>query len=222
VTEHGNRAAFLAGARRRLAGFEPDGHAHPLGPPLDGVPRVTSALLDPHDLVGSFTANATAARVLVHRTAATEVPADILAEIVERHRVRRAVVSAEPEAVAAGPFLEACGVQVDTLSIAGAAGADLGVTSATFAIATTGTLVQESSAAGGRAASLLPRVHLALVPVRRIVASSAEVLRGLATPGRLPSNIVLVTGPSRSGDIENTIALGVHGPIQVEVVLLGA
>jgi len=221
VNEHGNRRQFLARARERLIGFEPHNLAHPL-PERGPVPYVRSSLLDEADLVGSFVRNAEAARVRVHRTGARSVTKRVLADIVERHGVHRAVLSAEREAQTARAMLEGLGVVVDELSIEAAAKADLGVTSATFAIATTGTLVQESSAAGGRTASLLPRVHLAIVPARRIVASTAEVLRGLGVAGRLPSNLVLITGPSRSGDIEQIIALGVHGPIAVEVVLLGA
>ena len=219
--EHGDRRAFLARAKSRLDGFEPHNVAHPL-PERGPVPLVFSALLDPDDLVGSFIRNATEARATVHRSAARTISKRVLADIVKRHGVRRAVLSAEREAQNARAPLEALGVVVDDLTIATAEAADLGVTSATFAIATTGTLVQESSAAGGRTASLLPRVHLAIVPARRIVASTAEVLRGLGLEGRLPSNLVLITGPSRSGDIEQIIALGVHGPIAVEVVLLGA
>jgi L-lactate utilization protein LutC len=97
--------------------------------------------------------------------------------------------------------------------------ADVGVTGAMAGLATTGTVVQHSGRAGGRTASLLPPVHLCVLPASRVVASTAEVLRHLGAEP-LPSNIVLITGPSRSGDIEQIIALGVHGPLVVRVVLL--
>jgi L-lactate utilization protein LutC len=134
--------------------------------------------------------------------------------------VRRAVTSAEPDAVAVGERLATRGVDVAPLSIDAAANADLGVTSCIAAIATTGTVVVSSNAAGGRGASLLPPVHLCLVPASRVVPTSAEVLRPLGAGAALPANLVLITGPSRSGDIEQIIALGVHGPLAVDLVLL--
>jgi L-lactate dehydrogenase complex protein LldG len=109
---------------------------------------------------------------------------------------------------------------VSGVSVRNSAEAGLGVTSAVAAIATTGTVVQDSHAAGGRSVSLLPPVHLCVLPASRIVATSAEVLRPLGDGRTLPSNLVLVTGPSRSGDIEQIMTLGVHGPLAVEIALL--
>ena len=111
---------------------------------------------------------------------------------------------------------------VEPLSIEAAARADLGVTSATYGFATTGSVVQESDVAGGRTASLLPPVHLCVLPADRLVPSTAALLRTLGAPGRLPSNLVVITGPSRSGDIEQIITLGVHGPTALHIALLEA
>lgn len=59
-------------------------------------------------------------------------------------------------------------------------------------------------------------------PADRVVASTADVLRTLgAHPDRLPSNLVLVTGPSRTGYIEQILTIGVHGPVAVHVVVTG-
>jgi L-lactate utilization protein LutC len=222
--ETGDRTAFLTRLRDRLAGGVPENLAHPLPPPLDGVPFVRSDRLDPADIVASFIRNAEATRAVVHdRTVADgQMPDDLLAEIVERHSVRRAVVSREPEAQHVGDRLRDLGVAVDPLSITTGSQADLGVTSAVAAIATTGTLLQDSHVVGGRSVSLLPPVHLCVLPANRIVPTSAEVLRGLGDGRALPSNLVLITGPSRSGDIEQIMALGVHGPLAVEIVLLRA
>ena len=63
-------------------------------------------------------------------------------------------------------------------------------------------------------------MHLCVVRASRVVASTAEVLRALGDGRELPSNLALITGPSRSADIEQIIALGVHGPLEVRVVLL--
>jgi L-lactate dehydrogenase complex protein LldG len=116
--------------------------------------------------------------------------------------------------------LTVLGIEVEPVAVAASAAADLGVTGATAGIATTGTVVQDSGVMGGRSASLLPPAHLCVLPAGRIVASSADVLRPLGNAHDLASNLVLITGPSRSGDIELVMALGVHGPLAVEIVVL--
>lgn len=103
---------------------------------------------------------------------------------------------------------------------AGAAGAQVGVTSALWAIAETGTVVVSSAPPSGRAPSLLPPVHVTFVPRDRLLASTAELFSCLPAAGELPSNIVLVTGPSKSADIGMELALGVHGPGEEHVVLV--
>jgi len=221
-SEVGDRRVFLARLRRRLATPAPENPAHPLPPLPAEVPEVHSLHLDPDDLIGSFERAATAASAEVHRVAGHAVPDDLLADLVMRYDIRSAVVSAEPEAAEVGRALEALGVTVESLSIEAAAGADLGVTSATYGFATTGSVVQESDVAGGRTASLLPPVHLCVLRVDRLVPSTAALLRTLGAPGRLPSNLVVITGPSRSGDIEQIITLGVHGPTALHIALLDA
>jgi len=218
--ETGDRDAFLARLHARLAGDTPTNPAHPMIPPLDGVPLVRSSRLDPDDLVGSFVRNATAVRAVVHEIDGEAVPADLVDAVIERYAVRRAVVTPEADVDAVAARLTDRGVDVSGVSVAASAVAELGVTSAVAAIATTGTLVQDSTVAGGRSASLLPPAHLCVLPASRIVASSADVLRGLGDGRALPSNIVLITGPSRSGDIEQIMTLGVHGPLAVEIALL--
>ena len=218
--ETGDRAVFLDRLRSRLAGGVPTNAAHPMSPALDAVPLVHSVRLDADDLVGSFVRNATTVRALVHDIDGDTVPEDLVDAVIERHRVRRAVVTPEPEADAVASRLTDRGVDVSGVTVAASAAADLGVTSAVAAIATTGTLVQDSRAAGGRSGSLLPPVHLCILPASRIVGTSAAVLRVLGDGRALPSNLVLITGPSRSGDIEQIMTLGVHGPLTVEIALL--
>jgi L-lactate dehydrogenase complex protein LldG len=218
--ETGDRVAFLDRLRDRLSGTIPGNDAHPMMPPLDAVPLVHSSRLDADDLVGSFMRNATAVRAVVHDIDGDVVPSDLVDALMERHRVRRAVVTPEPEVDAVAARLADRGVDVSGVSVPSSAAADLGVTSAVAAIATTGTIVQDSVVAGGRSASLLPPAHLCVLPASRIVGTSAEVLRGLGDGRRLPSNLVLITGPSRSGDIEQIMTLGVHGPLAVEIVVL--
>ena len=96
-------------------------------------------------------------------------------------------------------------------------GAKIGVTRCTAALADTGTLLLTFGPGNPRATSLLPRLHLAIVEEADLVPSLAQ---GLArVPHPLPSGMVCITGPSRSGDIEQILTLGVHGPAEVHVAL---
>ena len=219
-TESGDRSAFLGRIRGRLADGVLANAAHPMGPPLDAVPVARSTLLDADDLLGSFVRNAQDARVLVTRIAGDAVPAAYVDALLAERPIRRAVVSREPEAAHVAELLAARGVDIAPVGKEASAAADLGVTGAIAGLATTGSVVQHSGRAGGRTASLLPPIHLCVLPASRVVASTADVLRTLGDGRQLPSNIAIITGPSRSGDIEQIIALGVHGPLEVRVVLL--
>ncbi len=101
-----------------------------------------------------------------------------------------------------------------------AVAADLGVTSCLAAVTATGSLAISSAVAGARWASLLPRVHLCVVPEGLLVGSPADVLRRFTPEEPPPRGLWFVTGPSRTGDIEQLLTRGVHGPVAVEVLLL--
>jgi L-lactate dehydrogenase complex protein LldG len=104
-------------------------------------------------------------------------------------------------------------------------GADLvGITGCFCALAETGTLVLTSGADTPASTHLLPETHIAVVPASRIVAGmedAFELLRkergGVAS--MMPRAINMVSGPSRTGDIEQTIVLGAHGPYRVHIVI---
>jgi L-lactate utilization protein LutC len=86
------------------------------------------------------------------------------------------------------------------------------------AIAETGTIVCVS--AGGRAvqAGLLPAHHVAIVRRERIFGTLDDLFA--AVSAALPTNMTLVTGPSRTADIELTLAIGVHGPEKLDVIVV--
>lgn len=94
-----------------------------------------------------------------------------------------------------------------------------GVSKAVYGLADTGSVVLAASAEEPRARSLLPDVHVSLLPTDRILPGLAQLFEALG--GDLPSALAIVTGPSRSADIEQTLTIGVHGPGEVHVVLLG-
>ena len=98
----------------------------------------------------------------------------------------------------------------------------LGVTGCFCAIAETGTLVFATGSDTPSATFLLPETHVAIVRADQVVAAMEDAFGRLRSEaGALPRAINLVSGPSRSGDIEQTIVLGAHGPRRVHIVLVG-
>jgi L-lactate dehydrogenase complex protein LldG len=95
---------------------------------------------------------------------------------------------------------------------------DAGVSEASWGIAETGSVVLYASPEEPRARSLLPWVHVSLLREDRILAGLDELFAQIR--GELPSALAIVTGPSRTADIEQTLMVGVHGPGEVHVVLL--
>lgn|SRR5262245_19152630 len=91
---------------------------------------------------------------------------------------------------------------------------DVGITSCDWAIAETGTLVVCSRPGQERVASLLPPMHIAIVERRQIVPDLIDAFRLLDERGLVESssNVTLITGPSKTGDIELQLTTGVHGP----------
>lgn len=101
-------------------------------------------------------------------------------------------------------------------------GSDLvGITGCFCAVAETGSLMLCSSPETPAALSLLPETHIAIVPAGRIVAGMEEawgLVRGELP--ELPRALNFISGPSRTGDIEQTIVLGAHGPYRVHIIIV--
>ncbi len=109
----------------------------------------------------------------------------------------------------------------NTLSATKLFDCDVGVTGAQAAIAETGTLVLESERERHRLASLLPPVHIAILNAADICLSLGEALRLVRRDGStaMSRTITFITGPSRTADIELTLAIGVHGPKELYVIV---
>jgi L-lactate dehydrogenase complex protein LldG len=99
---------------------------------------------------------------------------------------------------------------------------DIGITSVDLAIAETGTLLVCSQPGQERLASLLPPMHVAIVERSQIVPDLLDAFQRLHERGleNLPSNITLITGPSKTGDIELQLTTGVHGPGKWRVIVI--
>lgn len=100
------------------------------------------------------------------------------------------------------------------------AAAHVGLTTADFAVANSGSLVLFSGITRPRAVSLLPAMHVALLRCDQLVASAGGALAHIRARAVKPSSALFITGPSRTSDIENDLTIGVHGPAAVSVILL--
>jgi L-lactate dehydrogenase complex protein LldG len=105
------------------------------------------------------------------------------------------------------------------------------VTSAPAAVAETGTLVMFSGAEHPSTLNFLPETHVVVLPADRVAKTYEDVWdlirrrmadSGNGLDGMMPRTVNLITGPSRSGDIEQTLLLGAHGPRRLHVILVDA
>ena len=97
-----------------------------------------------------------------------------------------------------------------------AAAAKIGITQMEWAIADTGTLVQDATSVEQRLASSLPEIHIALINSGKIVPDLATVLSKISP--RNAAYLTFITGPSRTADIERVLTIGVHGPERLVIV----
>jgi len=106
-----------------------------------------------------------------------------------------------------------------------AASINVGITGIEAALANTGSIVLSPGAGRSRAAGLLPLNHLVLVPLSRLYPTFEAWLLRLRQEGRLEAllhesgQLAVVTGPSKSADIELTLTLGVHGPKTIHAIV---
>ena len=100
---------------------------------------------------------------------------------------------------------------------------DIGFTRAQYGIAETGTLVLDSASERHRVVSLVPPVHVAIIQADTIKSTLGEALHhirmGQSACSELSPVVTFVTGPSRTADIELTLAIGVHGPKELFVII---
>ena len=104
-------------------------------------------------------------------------------------------------------------------------GTDLvGLSHAQSAVAETGTLILTSGAENPTTLNFLPEVHIVVVDAKDIEGdyeSALDRVRTISTTGHMPRTVNMVTGPSRSGDIEQKILLGAHGPRSLHIIVVG-
>ncbi len=97
---------------------------------------------------------------------------------------------------------------------------DAAVTAAAGAVADTGAIVLRPSAAEPRLMSLVPPLHVAVLRADTVSGSLTEAMQAGGWAADMPSNLVLVSGPSKTADIELVLAFGVHGPKELLVIII--
>jgi L-lactate utilization protein LutC len=94
---------------------------------------------------------------------------------------------------------------------------EVGVSLAAYGLAESGSVVLRSAPDEPRTRSLLPPVHVCALPEANLLPGLAELFAELGAT--LPSSVAIITGPSRSADIEQELTIGVHGPGELHIVL---
>ena len=97
---------------------------------------------------------------------------------------------------------------------------DAGITTTAGAIADPGALILWPSKKEPRLISLVPSIHIAVLQAEKIYSSFLEVMQKENWSAKMPTNVVLISGPSKTADIEMTLAFGVHGPKELIVLVV--
>lgn len=205
-----DRAAILASVRSALGRAQ----GAPVPPPPASI--VTSPA--PADLRARFCDRVVA---IGGRLTQADVTGPTVAEILRAAQVRTVAVSDAPELAPIAAQLAAAGITIvrHDAPREQLLAADAGLTMAQMGIAESGTLVLDAGAERARLASLLPPLHVCVLPVQRLIPTLGHALAALPAP--LPHAITFISGPSRTADIELQLVVGVHGPKELHVVLVG-
>jgi L-lactate dehydrogenase complex protein LldG len=175
------------------------------------------------DLADRFDASLTAAHGEVHRAGSLAEALGLLGRVLAGLGAERVAVNAEPpldgvDLTTRWPDIQwrVTGQGDDDLR-AFCAAADAGITGADAVLAETGTIVVSSGPGKSRLVPLLPPVHVVLAPTSRLTSDLFTWTAGRG--GAMPSSVTLISGPSKTADIEQTMAIGVHGPKRLIVIL---
>jgi L-lactate dehydrogenase complex protein LldG len=173
-----------------------------------------------------FAAAASKVGAAVHEAGSRDAALRLVTQLAES-RGARCLVAADAALAAglvrAGPALSSADAERDPASLLTA---EWGVSGAICGIAETGSVIVHIDPPDARLTTMLPAVHVALLPETAIVDSledgllvTRDLILRLQRAGR-PSYLSWVTGPSRTADIERVLTIGVHGPRELHIVLV--
>ena len=174
------------------------------------------------DHIGTFTEAARAVGAIVRMSSSTSI-ASLIDEAIQLAGPGPVAITEDHDLAGIPDVLKAKGFEVITphAGTRSMARASLGITRAMAGIARTGTIVVESGTSRTRLVSALPPAHLAILNTASLYSDPGDFLRTLPREAP-PSALTLITGPSRSADIELVITVGVHGPKHLIIFLLDA
>jgi L-lactate utilization protein LutC len=212
---------FIAHVSRSL------GRAAPAAtvPPPPAIDESCARLVAPgDDLSLRFAAAATAAKLHVHPAEESTLVADIVAFCAGSKLTSAVVTRCDRfERLRLVDALRAAGVTAtywDEATLDATYDVDVGITDAWCAVAETGSVVVRGTREHGRAASLVPPYHVAVVGREQVVPDLIDAMAKVRDAGGTGSGVVFITGPSKTADIEMNLVVGVHGPGAVEVFLV--
>lgn len=222
------RETILNEIRRNLAASAPfdavhrEHHAHKNEQANTETPLVTEAELQEVSLIERFRENLISIGGNCTIVENLENAVREISAIIAKTNAQKIAVTDSDLAVKAVDFLDSNQKILKNAAAAELFDCDLGISGAQWAIAETGTLVLESEKEFNRLASLVPPIHICLVETKKLRRTLGEVLESLNANGRenLSRTITFITGPSRTSDIELTLAIGVHGPGELFVILI--
>jgi L-lactate dehydrogenase complex protein LldG len=177
--------------------------------------------LSPDEAVAAFVARAEASGSELHRV---DTPADapaLIAQIVRQANLPARIVAGRDPVLAT--CLDGLAAQAFEVTFGRASGDDrASVTIAQAALGETGTLILASGADAPTTLNFLPELAICVVPRSRILASYEDAIALLrARYGNdLPRAVNLITGPSRTADIEEILQIGAHGPKALRIILV--
>jgi L-lactate dehydrogenase complex protein LldG len=192
------RDEMLAGVRRALGRAPND--------PVPEPPPVRLRTASPADRIRQFSDALEALAGKVH----------VVRDLEEARQRFLSILGDRAALASRAPILESFGVNRD-YTRAAAASAEVGLTTANYALADTGSLVMLTEP---RLLSLLPACHVAVIEARQILSGLDELFTILPDPATQSSSMVLITGPSRTADIEMRLVRGVHGPGEIHVIVV--
>ena len=197
----------------------------PAAEKVSGTTPVTS--LDANQsLVDRFIKEVERFKGIIHSVDSADAGLAALRKVLTENQVQRAMAwdAAYLPFDGVHEMLASAGIEIVAGSNEIVETAQAGITGCDWAIAATGTLVLSSGAGRSRMASLLPPIHIALMRSSQLIPRLEDWVAGRYADRlqqlRTSSNITLITGSSRTSDIEMQPVFGVHGPLQMHIVVL--
>ena len=243
-----DRARFIAGVTTALGHSEvrtpgPDPATSIFESNEDAKLKAEEAMANAADraseLLQQMAEEATATGWNVHHVGNPEDAADLIAAICRENNAQSVLRSTHDllTDIPLDAAVRDTGASVDVTESVGEAGtpyqsnpkeaafsADVGITGVDYGIAETGTVVLHPRRGLSRLVSLAPPTHIAVLRPGEVLESLDELFameRDDLLSGDLAGSMNLISGPSKTGDIEGTISTGIHGPLEVHLVILG-